>query len=145
MVPELREAGAAEVSVWNRTPERAGALARDLGVRAVGRPAAADLLVNCTAVGLDAGPGLERSATTDQALNQLGLTFDQVGEYSYVVDMAYHAGSTPLLSAARAQHVQTVDGLDVLVAQGALSLELWTGQPAPREVMRRAARGEDPD
>ncbi len=40
----LREAGASEVSVWNRTPERARALARDLGVRAVGDPEPADLL-----------------------------------------------------------------------------------------------------
>ena len=44
----LREAGAGEVSVWNRTPERAVTLARDLGVRAVAAPGAADLLVNCT-------------------------------------------------------------------------------------------------
>src|SRR5262249_17076888 len=49
----LREEGAAEVSVWNRTPERARALADELGVRAVASPAAADLLVNCTSVGLE--------------------------------------------------------------------------------------------
>jgi shikimate dehydrogenase len=51
----LREAGAREVSVWNRTPERARALARDLGVRAVSDPEPADLLINCTSVGLELG------------------------------------------------------------------------------------------
>jgi len=171
----LREAGAAEVSVWNRTPERAAVLARELGVRAVQAPVAADLLVNCTAVGLErppsAGPSaepsaeepptgpatpsegqisgpsgrpLERSATEDCPLNQLGLTFDQVGEYAHVVDLVYRSGTTPLLAAARAHGASTVDGLEILVAQGALSLELWTGRPAPLEVMRRAAREEDP-
>jgi shikimate dehydrogenase len=43
-----------------------------------------------------------------------------------------------LLAAAREQDVPTLDGLEVLVAQGALSLELWTGRPAPIEVMRAA-------
>jgi shikimate dehydrogenase len=138
----LREAGADEVSVWNRTPERAQALARDLGVRAVQKPAKADLLVNCTSVGLQA-PGVQRSATEDQALNQLGLTFDQVGKYSYVVDLVYRSEPTQLLAAARTHGARTVDGLEILVAQGALSLELWTGRPAPLEVMRRAARAHD--
>jgi shikimate dehydrogenase len=78
----LREAGAAEVLVWNRTAARAGELARELEATAVARPLPADLLVNCTAA------GLEPSATREQALNQLGLTFDLVGEYSNVLDLA---------------------------------------------------------
>ena len=40
--------------------------------------------------------------------------------------------------------VPTLDGLEVLVAQGALSFELWTGRAAPLEVMRAAARGGSP-
>jgi shikimate dehydrogenase len=140
----LREAGASEVAVWNRTAERARTLARELGVRAVPAPVPADLLVNCTSVGLHTPAGVERSATDGEALNQLGLTFDQVGEYSHVVDLVYRPGSTPLLAAAAAHGARTLDGLEVLVAQGALSLELWTGRDAPLEVMRRAAREQDP-
>ncbi len=155
----LREAGAREVSVWNRTPARAAKLARELGARAVSEPARADLLINCTSVGLIGGlegpdrsrgtrafganprfgHPLERSATEPEELNQLGLTFDQVGEYPYVVDMVYRSGLTPLLAAAREHGARTLDGLEILVAQGALSFELWTGRPAPLEVMRRAA------
>jgi shikimate dehydrogenase len=131
----LREAGASEVSVWNRTPERAEALARDLGVQAVPSPQAADLLVNCTAVGLEP---LERSASEPEGLNQLGLTFDQVGEYSYVIDMVYRTGSTALLAAARSHGAQTLDGIEILLRQGALSFELWTGRQAPLDAMRRA-------
>jgi shikimate dehydrogenase len=130
----LREAGASEVSVWNRTPARAQRLARELGVRSVSQPDHADLLVNCTSV------GLERSASEPEGLNQLGLTFDQVGKYTYVVDMVYRSSPTPLLAAAREHGARTLDGLEILVAQGALSFELWTGRAAPLEVMRRAAR-----
>ena len=46
---------------------------------------------------------------------------------------------TPLLAAAREHGARTLDGLEILVAQGALSFELWTGREAPRDVMRRAA------
>jgi shikimate dehydrogenase len=138
----LREAGASEVSIWNRTAERASALARDLGVNAVREPVPADLLVNCTSVGLH-DDGVERSATDSQELNQLRLTLDQVGKYSYVVDFVYRSGSTPLLAAAKAHGARTVDGLEILIAQGALSLELWTGRKAPVDVMRQAALERD--
>jgi shikimate dehydrogenase len=139
----LRDAGAREVSVWNRTASRAADLARVLGARAVPAPEAADVLVNCTSVGL-AASAQAASATTGQddveALNQLGLTLDLVGRYSYVVDLVYREGATPLLLAARERGVPTLDGLDVLVAQGALSFALWTGRDAPLPVMRDAAR-----
>jgi shikimate dehydrogenase len=134
----LREAGA-EVSVWNRTAARASALADEFGVRAVAHPGAADVLVNCTSV------GLQRSAKeTTEPLQELGLLHDQVNEYSHVVDLVYRDTTTPLLAAARAAGARTVDGLEILVAQGALSFELWTERRAPREVMLRAARGEQP-
>ncbi len=144
----LQQAGASEVSIWNRTPERAGALARELGARAVRTPGPGDLLVNCTSVGLE-GPfeasGVERSATEGQALNQLGLTFDQLGEYSNVADLVYRSTPTPLLAAASEQGSRTVDGLQILIAQGALSFELWTGREAPRGVMARVARAQEQD
>jgi shikimate dehydrogenase len=134
----LRQGGASEILVWNRTSERARALASEFGAQAVVEPTAADLLINCTSVGLQ----LERSASEGEALNQLGLTFDQVGEYPYVVDLVYRSGSTALLAAATAHGSRTLDGLEILVAQGALSFELWTGRQPPLEVMRRAA-GQD--
>ncbi len=133
----LQDAGAARVSVWNRSPERARELARDLGADAVTKPLAADLLVNCTSV------GLQRSATDAEALNQLEMTADHVGRYAYVIDLVYGDGPTPLLAAAQAYGAVTVGGLEVLVAQGALSFEHWTGRSAPREAMRRGAGIED--
>jgi shikimate dehydrogenase len=133
----LLDAGAAQVSVWNRTPERARALAGELGAHAVPRPVDADLLVNCTSV------GLQRSATEIEALNQLDLSADQVGGYAYVIDLVYRDGPTPLLASARRSGAATVDGLEMLVAQGALSFQRWTGAPAPLAAMRRGAGLEE--
>jgi shikimate dehydrogenase len=130
----LREAGAAEVAIWNRTGSRAASLARELDARAVSAPERAELLVNCTAVGLAPAPGEE--------LGQLGLTPTLIGQFETVVDLVYRDGATELLVAAHAQGARTLDGLEVLVAQGALSLELWTGREAPLQAMRQAARAE---
>jgi shikimate dehydrogenase len=135
----LRSAGAAEVLVWNRTPGRASQLARALGARAVEAPQGADLLVNCTSVGLS----VERSSAEGDALNQLGLGGDQIGEYSHVADLVYRPGSTPLIAAAAAAGAHTVDGLEILAAQGELSFALWTGREPPPGLMLRAAREHD--
>ena len=56
-----------------------------------------------------------------------------------MVDLVYRDGGTPLLAAAARQGCAVVDGLEVLVRQGALSLEAFAGRPAPVAVMRRAA------
>lgn len=124
----------ASVMVWNRTAQRAAALAGELGAEAVAQPQSADVLVNCTSV------GLQRSATVEDALNQMKLSADQVARYPYVVDLVYSAEPTPLLAVAAARGCETVDGIEMLVAQGALSFELWTGVQPPLEVMREAAR-----
>ena len=62
-----------------------------------------------------------------------------------VIDLAYRAagGETAHTAAARAAGCEVVDGLDVLVAQGAASFELWTGLPAPVDVMRAAVRSAE--
>jgi shikimate dehydrogenase len=125
----LRDAGAAEVRIWNRTPERARALAAELGGVAVDRAAPADLLVHCTASGLDPG---------QDAFKPLPIGADDVTSYECVVDLVYRDTETPLVQAARARGVRTVGGRELLVRQGALSFELFTGQPAPVELMRRA-------
>jgi shikimate dehydrogenase len=126
----------ADVAVWNRTPERAQALAKELGVRAVARPQAADLLVNTTTVGMD--ERLNREAV----LTMLGLDSDMLRGYAQIVDFVYRDTPTPLLIAAHEQGAATLDGVEILVAQGALSFQRWTGCVAPLDAMRRAAEGD---
>jgi shikimate dehydrogenase len=122
-VVALRGAGA-EVAVWNRTADRARRLAADLRVTAVEAPVAADLLVNCTAVGLE-----DPDASPVDAI-----------EWATVVDLVYGDRETALVGAARAAGARVVDGLEVLVQQGALSFARWTGRRPPLEAMRAAAR-----
>jgi shikimate dehydrogenase len=124
----LRTAGA-DVAVWNRTPERARALAAELGARAVERPQPAEIVVNCTSVGLH---------DPDATFKALPLQADSLGAGSLVVDMVYRVGGTRLLDAARTRGARVVDGLEILIAQGAASFERWTGLEAPREAMRAA-------
>jgi shikimate dehydrogenase len=126
----LAQTGAA-VAVWNRTPERAQALAAELGARAVAAPVPADVLVNCTSVGL-ADPSI--------TFKELPLKADSVGEYACVVDLVYRDGDTVLAQEARRRGSQVIDGLEILVQQGALSFEGWTGRAAPVQVMRQGAR-----
>lgn len=127
----------AEVSVWNRTAERAAELAGKLGGTAVdagqarSRVAQCDLIVNCTTAGLPgSGAGL-----ADLPLDAAALHDGQT-----VVDLAYGDRETELVAAARAAGATVVDGLEVLVRQGAISFRIWTGIDPSLEVMRAAAR-----
>lgn len=129
----LRGAGA-QVTVWNRTPERAAAL----GVEVAEGLGDAEILVNCTSVGLDDSSGREVPT-----FKFLPLAPDDLGKLTFLVDLVYRPGGTELERTAREQGVPTVDGLEVLVRQGALSFEAWTGRAPDLDRMRRAARDFD--
>jgi shikimate dehydrogenase len=125
----LLDADAGEVRVWNRRPERARRLCAELGCAAIDRAAPADLLVNCSPIGLQA---------PEETFKALPLTADRLDRYRCVVDLAYADGETPLVQAARARGIPVVDGLALLVGQGALSFEAFTGRTAPIDAMRAA-------
>lgn len=127
----LREG--AEVEVWNRTEPRSQNLCRELGGEVVGAPdqSSYELIVNTTAVGLGG----------EDPFAELPLSASAFSSSQTVVDMVYGGEPTALLRAADAAGATTVDGIEILVQQGALSLETWTGRPAPLETMRAAARG----
>lgn len=129
----LLDAGAAEVMVWNRTRARAQRLCAEIGGRVVDAPEPADLLVHTTSVGLHG----------DDPFKQLPIGVDALNEYPCLVDLVYGSAPTALVTAARAAGLEVVDGLELLVRQGALSFRQWTGRPAPLDVLRAAARGRD--
>lgn len=128
----LLEAGCPRVRVANRSRLRADALARAAPGRIrpepPGRPAPrGGLVVQCTSLGLAPGdplpiaPGLLEGA-------------------AHVVDLVYP--DPPLVRAARGCGLVAVDGLGLLVAQGALSVACWTGRVPDAGVMHRAALEE---
>jgi shikimate dehydrogenase len=142
----LVETGA-EVSVWNRTQGKAEELAASLGAsvaQGAGHPLGADtydILVNATTVGHDVASG-ERTGSPEPLadLKALPVDADSVSARHVVVDLVYGSSETPLSALARERGADVVDGLEVLVHQGAASFRLWTGLDPPIDVMRDAAR-----
>jgi shikimate dehydrogenase len=122
----------AEVAVWNRTALRAEHLCAELGGAPVGTPdqATYELIVNTSAAGLQ---GEDPFAVLP--LDPAGFAAGQI-----VVDLVYGARPSPLLATAESAGAVTVDGIEILVRQGALSLRIWTGLESPLDVMREAAR-----
>jgi shikimate dehydrogenase len=121
----------ARVEVWNRTAERAAEICEELGGTPVAEPdqEAYDLIVNTSAAGLRG----------EDPFEHLPLSPDRFAEPQVVVDMVYGERRSPLLAAAEGAGAATVDGLEILVQQGARSLEIWTGCEPDLDVMRRAA------
>ncbi len=124
--------GAFQVDVWNRTAERAETVAAELGARAIAAPDTVDyaLIVNTTAVGLGG----------EDPFEHLPIAADSFLAEQVVVDMVYGDEPSPLLAAAAAAGATVVDGLEMLVQQGALSLRIWTGKEPDIEAMRVAVR-----
>jgi shikimate dehydrogenase len=129
----LAQAGCSEVLVLNRTvgnAEVAAALANPIGrVAAPGEVSAVDLVVNATPLGMDGFDG----ASLDPA---------QLRQGQLVADLVYRPRRTALLEAADARGCRAVDGVGMLVHQGARQFEIWTGVEAPRDVMRAAVEEE---
>ncbi len=134
----------AELTIANRTVSRAKALAseikRDLRVdvettslnhcqlkKAVRN---ADLLINATSIGMY--PAVDRTLVTS----------DMMRPSLVVYDIVYKPLETRLLREAKRAGAKAISGLDMLVHQGALSFEIWTGRKAPIKVMEAAARRE---
>ena len=137
VVLALEAMGVTRITVANRNPARAERLAADLAPTPL-RVVAADeatlrrelvrvaLLINATSLGWHPGE-------TPLPLDLLAV----LAPNCFVVDLTYR--DTDLLVAARARGLRTLDGLPMLVHQGARALELWTGRQAPLAVMLDAA------
>jgi shikimate dehydrogenase len=87
----------------------------------------ADMLVNATSVGMS--PNSEDTPVPAQLLKP-----DLI-----ICDIVYNPIKTRLLKEARAVGARTIGGIDMLIWQGALAFEKWTGQPAPFDLMRKEA------
>jgi shikimate dehydrogenase len=121
-----------EVEVWNRTTRRAKQLCDELGGRSVVSidPRIYQLIINSTSVGLYG----------EDPFSILPLEASDLGERHTVVDLVYGTPPSQLLSVAAFAGARTVDGIEVLVRQGARSLEIWTGRKPSLQVMDHAAR-----
>ncbi|MGH2631792.1 MAG: shikimate dehydrogenase [Tepidiformaceae bacterium] len=138
----LAEAQAGAITISNRTAARAERLATDVSTisrgpvsiigdaAAPGAAAAYDCIVNCTSVGMGEN-GIDGASP---------MVLDGAASGTLVVDIVYTPEETPLLRDARSRGLPVLGGLPMLIYQGGLAFELWTGVPAPIEVMFEAAR-----
>lgn len=113
------------VTLLARNPLKAAALLAGFGLKgealplSAGTPPAA-LLVNATTLGMVGQPPLD-------------LHLAPLPDDALVYDLVYAPLETPLLAAARARGLETIDGLEMLVAQAAVAFELFFGEAPPRE------------
>jgi shikimate dehydrogenase len=110
---------------------RAAALVQDLGGETIPLDALADclaaILVNATPVGM--APDIDG----------IPINPDLLGRFEVVMDIVYQPLATRLLKEAQGRGCATIDGLQMLIHQATAQFELWTGRPAPLEIMAQAA------
>jgi shikimate dehydrogenase len=128
----LAQVGVGSVALYCRNTLRGSALLAGFGLKGRVLPletpmVAADLLVNASPLGMKGAAAYapDLSALPDHAI---------------VYDIVYAPLVTPLLAAARARGLETVDGLEMLVGQAAVAFELFFGQPPPDDDARLRAR-----
>ena len=139
MSVELALAGAAHITIVNRTPSRGQELAKQLSEKTPAEaqfvhwhgeysvPPEASILVNATSIGLF--PNVGEVPAVDMASIRPDLL---------VCDVIPNPPHTAFLRAAEVVHARTLDGLGMLVYQGAIAFQMWTGVEASIPVMRRA-------
>lgn len=135
-------AGPAAIMVFDVDRARVESLASDYGARFKGRRieavsgpgsmgkalAASDLLINATPVGMrESDP-----SPVDKGLLRAGM---------YVYDLVYNRPYTRLVREANSAKAHAVTGAGMLLYQGAVAFEIWTGLKAPIAAMRRALDG----
>jgi len=122
----------AEVVLASRTSQRADALAKFLGCKAIDWTArhqfSSDILVNCTPLGMH--PNVDETPFEKHHLKPSMVVFDTV----------YNPESTLLIKDARSRSCTVVTGVEMFIRQAALQFKLFTGQDAPADLMRDVLR-----
>lgn len=129
----LLDEGVGEVLLYNRTQERARAVARRIGgpsVRVVPilrelEGEDFDLVVNATRLGLD-------------PRDPSPLDFEKLHRAGAAMDLIYGDEATSFVRAAEAAGIRSTDGLEMLIQQAAVSFERWWGRPPSVDAMRTA-------
>ncbi len=139
MTVEMALAGAENIIIVNRSANRGESLAQLLNDQTPAEaqfvhwdqifsvPEGTDVLVNSTSIGLY--PNVDDRPDID---------YDSIASSMVVCDVIPNPPHTPFLQEAEKRGAKTLDGLGMLVGQGAIGLKMWTGHDAPVSVMRKA-------
>jgi shikimate dehydrogenase len=139
MTVELALAGAAHLTIVNRSPQRGQELAALLNEKTPVKaefvlwdkryalPPDIDVVANATSIGLF--PHIH---------NKPDIDYSTITSRMIVCDVIPNPPHTPFLKEAETRGAKTLDGLGMLVYQGAIGFKMWTGLDAPVAVMRKA-------
>lgn len=130
----LAQKGVKQITIANRTKEKAEKLAADCGgnTRAMSlngvqaKLTEFDVVVNCTSIGMSPNVG------------QMPMSLETLSRDTLVSDLIYNPNKTRFLSEAEKKSARTLNGMGMFIQQGAIAFELWTGLQAPVTIMRRA-------
>ena len=140
---ECALAGAARITIINRTLERAEELAALISKHTKAEamagklekrqtiPKETQILINATPIGLVPDSG-----------SKPDLDYDSITAEMVVSDVVFNPVCTEFLKAASARGAKTINGLGMLACQGARNFTLWTGKEAPLEIMEKRLREE---
>ena len=138
MTIELAKAGVSHITIVNRGKERGDELVRLLNektaadaeyapwVKATPIPEGTNIVVNATSIGMYPDP------------NKPDIDYSTLHSSMVVCDGVHNPASTPFLLEAEKRGCTTLDGLSMLINQGAISFKMWTGVDAPVETMKNA-------
>lgn len=130
----LADKGVRQLTIANRTKEKADQLAADCGknTRAMSlngvqaKLTEFDIIINSTSIGMHPNVG------------QMPMSLETLSRDTLVSDLIYNPQKTRFLSEAEKKYAKTMNGLGMFVQQGAIAFEYWTGLKAPVNVMRKA-------
>ncbi|MEP0919170.1 shikimate dehydrogenase [Leptolyngbya sp. DQ-M1] len=134
------ELGFAEIHVVGRNPDKLQEFAQSWSLNSLsvhtweqlsGLLPQANLIVNTTPIGMS--PHVDQSPLTEEQA-------DQIRSSAIAYDLIYVPNPTRFLQQAQQRGADAIDGLEMLVQQGAAALEIWTGESVPDDVMRRSLR-----
>ncbi|HLX39039.1 MAG TPA: shikimate dehydrogenase [Ktedonobacteraceae bacterium] len=158
----VTSASATRLIIVNRSLERAQRLATDIGTRFIASPLPStdqtettqifclndtkfliphprSIIINATSVGMHSMHDVRTTTTQEHTEETSPLPSEVLVRFTpdtFILDMVYNPVQTRLLIQARALGLRAINGLPMLLHQGALAFTLWTGQPAPLDIMR---------
>jgi shikimate dehydrogenase len=134
----LATSGCTHVTIANRTLARAADLARTLEEHGSLRASVATLDALEDGIGLSDVRLVVNTTSTGLANDPIAVRHGATPHDCIFMDLVYGPQPTPFLRAAARGRRRTIDGSGMLLHQGALAFEAWTGRPAPLDAMRRA-------
>ncbi len=134
----LAIAGATGITIYDKDVQKGSALARDIREKTGADVFAVDDIMNAAGAAKDADCIVNATPLGMKKTDLMPLDAHVIRKGQIVCDLIYNPPETRLLRSAKARGARTLNGLGMLLYQGVLAFEIWTGKKAPVGVMKAA-------